>query len=181
MTQSNIVATLSLDFDLTPRAQSFVNFLKTLEPRSEAPEVRTEAQQTPASTAHTPLATFPRIGDEWPEKQGIYAGIARGFDGEPDAHLVLLHDVPKEEMNWADAQDWAAALGNGAHVPTRFESALLYANLRDQFKTDGWYWTGTQSSGYLAFGQHFSFGIGTQYGSLKTYEARVRAVRLIQL
>ena len=35
----------------------------------------------------------PRLGDEWPEHHGIYAGIARGFDGEPDAHLVLLHDV----------------------------------------------------------------------------------------
>lgn len=119
----------------------------------------------------------PRLGDEWPEHHGIYAGIARGFDGEPDAHLVLLHDVPKEEMNWADALAWATGLGNGTHVPTRFESALLYANLRDQFKADGWYWTGTQSADFDPFTQYF--GYGNQYTSNKAYEARVRAVRRV--
>ena len=120
----------------------------------------------------------PHIGDEWPEHQGIYAGIARGI-GEPDAHLVLLHELPRKERNWDVAMAWAESLGNGAHVPTRFESALLYANVRDKFQTDGWYWTGAQYSDDYAFYQDFEHS--WQDTSRKTNEARVRAVRRITI
>ena len=128
----------------------------------------------PQHDAATCTAAPPRIGDAWPTG-GTYVGIARGMDGAPDGHLVLLADQPEGRMPWQKAVDWAASLGDGARLPTRFESALLYANLRDQFDTGSYYWTGTQSSDADAWDQHFYFG--SQYNDDKSFEARARAVR----
>jgi hypothetical protein len=35
------------------------------------------------------LQGVPRIGSEWKEQGGIYAGVMRGHDGKPDYHLIL--------------------------------------------------------------------------------------------
>jgi hypothetical protein len=123
-------------------------------------------------------AQHPRIGEAWPTG-GIYAGISRGEDGAPDAHLVLLTDKPAGDLNWRDADAWVEGLGGGARLPTRFESALLYANLRDQFDTGPWYWTGTQCSELTAWNQYFDYG--GQYYDGKSYEAQARAVRRFPL
>jgi hypothetical protein len=117
----------------------------------------------------------PAIGDPWPDVGGAYAGVARAEDGQPDGHLVLLDDVPDAELKWADAVKWAQDLGNGARLPTRFESALLYANLQKEFSAEGWYWTGTQYSAGYAWLQDFDYG--GQNFDVKSYEARARAVR----
>ena len=106
---------------------------------------------------------------------GTYAGLSRGEDGQPDGHLVLLDAVPEEELKWADAVEWAEGLGDGARLPTRLESALLYANLRDKFDTGCWYWTGTQYSADNAWLQFF--GYGYQDGCDKEDAGRARAVR----
>ena len=121
----------------------------------------------------------PAIGEPWPEHGGVYAGLSRGEDGQSDGHLVLLDDLPGKELKWADAVKWADGLGNGARLPTRFESALLYANVRDKIELGDWYWTGTQYSVHDAWNQHF--GDGNQNYDFKKFEARCRAVRLIQL
>lgn len=123
-------------------------------------------------------ARIPRIGQPWPAG-GIYAGVSRGEDGEPDAHLVLLAEKPEGDLAWQAAVDWAKGLGDGARLPTRFESALLYAHLQDQFETDRWHWTGTQYSASYAWGQFFD--LGNQGISAKSYEARARAVRRFPL
>ena len=117
----------------------------------------------------------PRIGDAWPEQDGIYAGVSRGEDGDLDAHIVLLDAVPEKDMDWPDAVKWADGLGNGARLPTRFESALLYANLRDKLDTNCWHWTGTQYSADSAFVQYFYNG--SQFNYIKKFQARARAVR----
>ena len=117
----------------------------------------------------------PAIGDPWPDVGGAYAGLSRAEDGQPDGHLVLLDDVPDSDLKWADAGAWAQGLGNGARLPSRFESALLYANLQKEFVPDAWYWTGTQYSAGNAWSQ--DFGYGSQYDSYKSFEARARAVR----
>ena len=120
-----------------------------------------------------PLAL--RIGDPWPSADGIYAGLARGRDGEPDGHLVLLNVKPEGKLNWADAKAWAEGRGDGARLPSRLESALLYANLQEHFETDDWHWTGTQYAAGGAWGQYFGDGYQGSLG--KSFEARARAVR----
>ena len=135
----------------------------------------------PAAVLNPCAATSqpPAIGQPWPGLDGIYAGLSRGEDGQPDAHLVLLDALPAEDLNWAGAVAWAKGLGDGARLPTRFESALLYANVRDKLDTNRWHWTGTQYSDANAWFQGFHGG--NQDYDDKSYEARARAVRLIQL
>ena len=147
--------------------------------------VRAKAAEQPAEPSADVrkfIGTAPAIGEIWEGQGGIYAGLSRGVDGEPDAHLILCTLAPKR-MAWADAQQWAEGLIagdhgelNDFHVPTRFESALLYANLRDLMETEGWYWTSTQNSDAVyAWCQYFYYGY--QLTGYKSYEGRVRAVR----
>ena len=102
-----------------------------------------------------------------------YAGLVLSADGEPAHHLILLPGEA-EEVTWEQAKEWAAK--QGGELPTRQEQALLYANLKSQFKPQ-WYWSGqaheTESS--LAWCQVFRSG--DQYYFHKNYEFRARAVR----
>ena len=68
-------------------------------------------------------------------------------------------------MTHAEAVAWAASLGDGARLPTRFESALLYTNLRDRMDTEKVHWTGTQYSADDAWYQ--DFGNGNQASSTR--------------
>jgi hypothetical protein len=131
--------------------------------------------QAASAIATTP----PAIGQPWPGIDGVYAGLSRGENGEPDAHLVLLNALPDRDMKWDDADAWAQSLGDGARLPSRFESALLYANLQDKVDTERWHWTGTQYSSGHAWYQYFDYG--GQDGSSKKFEARARAVRRLIL
>jgi hypothetical protein len=140
--------------------------------------LQAKAASVPPAPVFEPLRTsaMPRIGEPWPNIPGsAYAGLARGLDGEDDGHLVLLADKPAELLDWQAAVDWAKGLGEGARLPTRFESALLYANLQDRFDTERYHWTGSQYSAGLAWYQSFGYGGQNLYG--KSYEARARAVR----
>jgi hypothetical protein len=168
--------TIPIEIELTARSRALMEALaKALPPGRVEDQPGTAAPvQTAAQTASAPA-----IGERWAEHGGIYAGLARGLDGERDGHLILLDDKPEGDLNWADAVSWAEALGNGARLPTRFESALLYANLQDQLDADKWHWTGTQYSDDGAWGQDFAYG--SQYYGSKSYEARCRAVRRLVL
>jgi hypothetical protein len=118
-----------------------------------------------------------------PEHGGIFAGIAGGKDGAPYSAMILLDAKPDGDLNWKAALAWAEALGDGAHVPSRDESALLYANSRELMDTSDWHWTSTPyKTPYSvtdAWYQDFLYGdqfIGDQSGT-----CLARAVRLIQL
>jgi hypothetical protein len=110
---------------------------------------------------------------------GIYAGVTSGLDGYPVGHLVLLPDKPANLMNWANAKAWAEGLGAGARLPSRAESALLYANLREQIDDTRWHWTGTEFDASYAW--YCYFNDGGQFSNHKSYEGCARAVRLIPL
>lgn len=133
--------------------------------------------QSPAAAEPAAATAMPAIGSRI--HGGIYAGLSRGEDAAPDAHIVLLDDTPSAKLNWADAVKWAEGLGDGARLPTRFESALLYANLRDQLVTDEWHWTGTQISAGNAWMQYFNYG--NQNYISKNGTGRARAVRRLIL
>jgi hypothetical protein len=117
------------------------------------------------------------------EHGGIFAGIAVGKDGAPYNAMILLDAKPDGDLNWKDALAWAEALGDGAHVPSRDEAALLYANSRELMDTSNWHWTSTPYktpySDSYAWIQNF--GNGRQFGDFKSPERLCRAVRLIQL
>ncbi|OEZ46723.1 hypothetical protein JAB1_46610 [Janthinobacterium sp. MP5059B] len=106
---------------------------------------------------------------------GIYAGIIRSVDGGPDQHLVLV-DGEGVDLSWEAAGTWAESVGGS--LPTRAEQALLFANLKDQFKSD-WYWSGEQAGPSCAWGQLFN--VGTQHDSYRSYEGRARAVRRLPI
>ena len=155
---------IPIELSFSARSQKLIDFIRTLDPVEDA------------ATCAAPTAPA-RIGERY--QDGIYAGLSRGEDGKPDAHLVLLDALPEGELNWKDATAWAEGLGDGARLPTRFESALLYANLRDQIDTAGWYWTGTQYSASYAWMQYFLSG--SQSLNTKDLGGRARAVRRLEI
>lgn len=146
-------------------------------------------------------------GQYWPAQCGWYAGIMLADDKASAWHLVLP-DGPEHQLGrlpWGHTSKMVPGAGHrndghantlamlkagnalaqavralpgDCHVPSRGESALLYATLEAQFEP-GWYWTSTQSSANYAFIQYFDYGL--QYGHGKGYEGRCRAVRRLVL
>ena len=159
--------TIPVEIQLTARSRALIDaLLKIVDaPAAAAPSCATDSSKA--------VTRQPVIGERI--RGGSYAGISRGESGEPDGHIIWLDDIPSGKLNWPDAVKWAKSLGDGARLPTRFESPLLYANLRDQVSPEDWYWTGTQYSAISAWSQLFHGG-GQYYGR-KSSEGRARAVR----
>jgi len=98
-------------------------------------------------------------------------------DCEPSHWVILLPAPPDKNLTWQGAIDWAKSVGG--ELPTRFESALLYANLRDQVDIDYWYWTGTQHEREPSWAWYQYFGYGDQHHGHKDFRGRARAVRRV--
>lgn len=109
----------------------------------------------------------------------VYAGLSRDPDTGSWHHLVLLPATTDKDLTWQDAIDWAKSVGG--ELPTRSESALLYANVRDKIDDDYWYWTATEvaSEPSWAWTQHFDNG-GQVYNR-KCYHDSARAVRRVEI
>ena len=109
--------------------------------------------------------------------EGEYLAGLCMVDCEPSHWLILLPAAPDKDLNWQGAIDWAKSVGG--ELPTRFESALLYANPRDQIDTDHWYWTATthEREPSWAWLQHFDNGY--QYYGRKENGYRSVAVRRV--
>ena len=121
-----------------------------------------------------PKPKAPAIGQPWPGVDGVYVGVARGEEGAPDGHLVLLNAKPLGALANEDGAEWAAAQREGAHMPTKSESALIYANTPDQVDATKTHWTSTLYGDSHAWIQYFNDGY--QYGSSLSAERAVRAV-----
>lgn len=106
----------------------------------------------------------------------IYAGIILGKDGM-DAHHVIL--LPGEiEGTWKEAQAFAEKAGGV--LPSRREQALLYANLKEEFK-EAWYWSGEAHVSASDYAWCQDFFDGYQYYTNKGNKCRVRAVRRVSI
>ena len=125
-----------------------------------------EAQQQ-ARSFYLPAATIDLLPGE------RYAGIVLGHDAEASYHLILLPGEA-ESVTHEAALKWATE--SGGELPTRREQALLYANLKGEFK-EAWYWSAQlhESDPDYAWSQHFYDGI--QDGSGRDDVLRARAVR----
>ena len=159
----------------------------------------------PASPKALASTTPPIPGQYWPAQKGWYAGICRSEDGLTGWHLILPKGAKfyfKDVTCGERGQDVAGAtkafdglantlamaeagsalaikirkLPGDCYLPSRFESALLYAQLRDQIEFGDWYWTSTQDSAGDAWVQYFYYGY---YGKNNT--GRARAVRRLSL
>ena len=75
---------------------------------------------------------------------------------------------------WDAAKAWAATAGG--ELPTRQEQALLYANLKAEFKP-AWYWSSEQHASDSSFAWHQNFYDGYQHSYHESYAGRARAVR----
>jgi len=108
-----------------------------------------------------------------------YAGIViDSATGQPTHRLILIPQQPEPHLTWDEAIAWAASVG--AELPTRQESALLFANAKDAFKQT-WYWTGEQHAYYASYTWLQHFGNGNQYLTDKGYKGRVRAIRRVPI
>lgn len=153
---------------------------------SMATEIQVPATSAPAqpdASTTTSQTTPPNIGEHWLGQGGIYAGLCRGRDGEADYHLILSTEAPEKKFGWQAALDRAKSVSAEGHsdftVPTRFEFALIFANLQDQCNSRYWYWTSTQFSESNAWSQYF--GLGYHSSDDKVYEYRCRFVRRVQI
>lgn len=106
-----------------------------------------------------------------------YAGLSRDHDTGAWHHLVLLPATTDKDLTWKQAIEWAKSVGGD--LPTRFESALLYANLRDQIDAGYWYWTATPVADEPAWAWGQGFYNGDQDASRKGTRGRARAVRRV--
>lgn len=82
--------------------------------------------------------TPPKICEHWTEHKGLYAGIAKGLNGESDGHIVLLDAMPKERnLNYAQSIAWVKSLGNGAKLPNFSEAGVILGNLGEKIAPRG--------------------------------------------
>lgn len=107
----------------------------------------------------------------------VYAGLSRDPDTGAWHHLVLLPAITDKDLTWQEAIEWAKSVGGD--LPTRNESALLYANVRDQIDQDYWHWTATEVASVPSWAWSQTFHGGTQYDDLKGNHYSARAVRRV--
>ena len=113
---------------------------------------------------------------EWGERGVKIAGADDEWDGQANTKAIF------DAAGKFPAADAAAKVSidgyNDFYLPSKRESALLYANLPERFE-GCWHWTSTQVSAYNAAIQSFSNGDQLSYD--KVDELRVRVVRRLTI
>jgi hypothetical protein len=106
-----------------------------------------------------------------------FVGVILSADGSR-RHAVILLPGEIEDAHWKRANEWAAE--QGGELPDRVEGALLFATLKDEFKSE-WYWTREQHAGGGACAWCQGFGDGGQFSYHKGNQQRARAVRRLAI
>lgn len=117
---------------------------------------------------------LPNLGQ--PLDGGIFAGITTRQDG---AHCaVVLLPAKGKELNWKQAQAWAAK--QGGELPTRQEQALLYANCKPHLEGT-WHWSCETHEDDASSAWDCHFFNGYQYYDHKDTTLSAVAVRSIEI
>ena len=121
-----------------------------------------------------PSAKFEEM--EWGEHGSLLEGASDEWDGHANTHAIMQHegDFPAAEAAINTFVDGHRDF----YLPSKRESALLYANLPEHFEKV-WHWTSTQVSASYAAIQDFSDGGQLSYG--EDVELRVRVVRRLTI
>lgn len=132
------------------------------------------------TTTAAPAIPAAEISSRFPDidiaEGEVYAGLSRDRDTGTWHHVVLLPSLPDKDLNWQEAIDWARSMGG--ELPTRWESALLYANCRQTIDTNYWYWTASPYAGDERYAWCQYFDDGCQDYRQDTH-FRARAVRRV--
>ena len=93
-------------------------------------------------------------------------------------NLVVAQNDFQFGMNWDDAKETCAALGDGWRLPTKDELNILYKN-KDKIGgfVNDYYWSSTEGDNNYANNQAFNNNGGFRNISLQTDPNKVRAVR----
>ncbi len=167
---------------------------------------RAAVDDTPEPTgAATSALTPPAIGQVWPTQGGVYLGV---FENEhliactaPEATFTsvwgtygtLIDGAKSRTDGRANTAAMAAAgcacasrvlaLDVDGHadlfIPSQSQLQHAYTAAPGAFEKEGWHWSSTQYSRYIAFAQDFESG--GSYWFSKDYEFRVRAFRGLPL
>ena len=148
-------------------------------PAATISELWLERLTDPAPITLDPSYT-PTIGTLWPAQGGIYAGVVRGDEGQPDYRLIVA-DTDHAPLSWQAAIDWAKGLDcTAGHrdftLPKRKEQAVMFGNVPELFQKT-WYWSCEQYAGNGEAAWFQNFTSGYQNYDRKDYESRARAVR----
>ncbi|HBO3905360.1 TPA: DUF1566 domain-containing protein [Pseudomonas aeruginosa] len=151
----------------------------------------------------------PAIGAEWHGQGGIYAGLMRGRDGQPDYHLIVASAESDGELQWGGygskssaTSKWdglantKALVEEGGHPAAEFAASVTISGHNDFYLpaqaelmlawanvpdvfAEGWHWSSTQSSATSAFTTSL-FG-GNTSTTVKTRALRVRPARRLMI
>lgn len=125
----------------------------------------------------------PRFGQHLAGEGGIFAGVMRGENGQPD-YLLIVHQEHREPATWQAQMEWAKSLEAYGHqdfrLPTRREQHALMANVKDLFE-ERYYWSCETHASGPSSAWYTYFGGGVQDFYHKDFYYRARAVRSVIL
>lgn len=143
----------------------------------------TATVQSIAAAVLTTIA-IPPINAYWTGRGGKFRGIVRGETGQRD-YLLIEHVDELPIGDWKSSIEAAAGVEVDGHkdfsLPNRAESALLYANAKDEHEDDDWYWTSEQHAELSDWAWLQDFNDGYQYLTHECNDYRARAVRRIPI
>jgi hypothetical protein len=120
----------------------------------------------------------PPLGSIWTGQGGIFTGLVRGRDGQPDYLVITGSEI--DQTTWEKAKSAAAALEIDGHkdfsLPFRAEQALQFANVPELFEKE-WYWSCEQLAAGPGYAWVQLFGNGSQGLGHQSDVYRARAVR----
>lgn len=129
-----------------------------------------------------PASEIPRIGEMWVSQGGVYAGVVRGRDGQPDYHLIVGPAI--ESGGWKKAMDAAAEIEAAGHMdftlPYRAEQSIQFGNVPELFEK-AYYWSREEYAGIPGYAWCTFFDYGGQNLFSKGHACRARAVRRLPI